>query len=329
MMRHYKYFTWAILSLFSIPLYVWAQDSPPAAPKSRTIVAEILMIDGDFYVVRGERGEIRIEVTPDTKLSQPFQFGDRIKAVVLPNDVAISIDRAGETEALGVTTQQSTPVPIAPKSGAQESAQKARVGGLSAPDESPPSLSEERASPRIRIVVADILMVDGDFYVVRSERGEIRIEVTPDTKSDEIFKFGDRIKAHILPNDKAISVQRAEPGEPTGIVTAERVQKHKRSRASVSPSQTSSPDEPLSESDLVSKAPKTRIIIAELLMIDGDFYVVRGDRGEIRIEVTPDTKLSEVFKFGDKIKARILPTDEAISVERAKPDEPIGTTEPQ
>jgi exosome complex RNA-binding protein Csl4 len=64
-------------------------------------------------------------------------------------------------------------------------------------------------------------------------------------------------------------------------------------------------------------------------MVDGDFYVVRGERGEIRIEVTPDTKLSEDFKFGDKIKAKVLKTDEAISVERAQADEPIGITESQ
>ena len=85
---------------------------------------------------------------------------------------------------------------------------------------------------------------------------------------------------------------------------------------------------PPSETELVEKTPNTRTIVAEILMIDGDFYVVRGERGEIRIEVTPDTKLSEDFKFGDKIKAKVLATDEAISVERAQPDEPIGITEP-
>ena len=47
------------------------------------------MIDENFYVVRGERGEIRIEVTSETKLSESFKFGDRIKAVLLPNDEAL------------------------------------------------------------------------------------------------------------------------------------------------------------------------------------------------------------------------------------------------
>jgi exosome complex RNA-binding protein Csl4 len=73
---------------------------------------------------------------------------------------------------------------------------------------------------------------------------------------------------------------------------------------------------------------KIRTVVAEVLMIDGDFYILRGERGEIRIEVTPKTTLSESFKFGDKIKARILPNDTALSIERAKPDEPFGVHTP-
>ena len=57
-----------------------------SSPKTRTIVANLLMVDGDFYIVRGDRGEIQIEVTPDTKLSEEFTFGDRIKAVFWYDD---------------------------------------------------------------------------------------------------------------------------------------------------------------------------------------------------------------------------------------------------
>jgi len=326
-MRHQNMgIIWVIIILFTIPLLVWAQHSP--TPGARTIVAEILMIDGDFYVVRGERGEIRIEVTPDTKLSEPVKFGDRIKAVVLPNDTAISIERVGEGEPLGVTTQQPAPVPSAPTSEEQKPVAKKQPGAPSEQIKLITPSPEPGTSPTIRIVVADILMVDGDFYVVRSEMGEIRIEVTPETKSDETFKFGDRIKAHILPNDKAISVRRANPDEPIGIVTAVPARQPTKTKAPDTPSKEKSPDKPSPDAKLVAKPPKTRTIVAEILMIDGDFYVVRGDRGEIRIEVTPDTKLSEEFKFGDKIKAKVLPTDEAISVERAQAAEPIGITEP-
>ena len=78
----------------------------------------------------------------------------------------------------------------------------------------PPTIS---VGPTMRMIVADLLMVDGDFYVVRSERGEIRIEATPDTKITEKFDFGDRIKAKVFPNDKAMSIVRATPEDQIGV----------------------------------------------------------------------------------------------------------------
>ena len=56
--------------------------------------------------------------------------------------------------------------------------------------------------------------------------------------------------------------------------------------------------------------------------------VVRGDGGEIRIEVTPKTTLSESFQFGDRIKAKVLPNDQALTIERATPDDPLGIHTP-
>ncbi len=52
------------------------------------------MIDEDLYVLRGERGEIRIEVTPTTHIAEAFKFGDRIKATIFKNDKALKIERA-------------------------------------------------------------------------------------------------------------------------------------------------------------------------------------------------------------------------------------------
>ena len=75
------------------------------------------------------------------------------------------------------------------------------------------------STPSIRIIVADVLMVDGDFYIVRGERGEIQIEVTPKTTISESFDYGDRIKAEVLPNDKALKIERAGPEDPVGITT--------------------------------------------------------------------------------------------------------------
>ena len=61
-------------------------------------------------------------------------------------------------------------------------------------------------------------------------------------------------------------------------------------------------------------------------MVDGDFYIVRGETGEIRIEATPKTVVSGSFDYGDRIKAEVLPNDKALTIERAGPDDPIGVT---
>ncbi len=59
-------------------------------------------------------------------------------------------------------------------------------------------------------------------------------------------------------------------------------------------------------------------------MVDKNFYIIRSDYGEIQIEVTPQTQLSESFEFGDRIKARVTPQDKALSIVRASPDESPG-----
>ena len=324
-MRHQSNFlALIILSLLNVPLFVVAQKTPSWAQGTRTIIADILMIDGDFYVVRGERGEIRIEVTPDTQFSEEFKFGDRIKAVVLPGDYAVSIERAKEGEPLGITTQEVVPATPAPPLETKQKTPSEPESGPSTSENPTPTKEKEESGPTVRIVVAEILMVDGDFYVVRTEFGEIQIEVTPDTNLEESFKFGDRIKAHILPNDRAISVVRAKPEEPNGVLEAQEASHSQKKEAKPTVKENGKPENPASPPEIVAKKPNTRTIIAEILMVDGDFYVVRGERGEIRIEVTPDTTLSEKFQFGDKIKAKVLSTDEAVSVERARPDEPIG-----
>ncbi|MDR4461267.1 MAG: hypothetical protein MRJ67_12270 [Nitrospirales bacterium] len=274
------------------------------------------MIDGAFYVVRGERGEIRIEVTPETQLAESFTFGDRIKAVLLPNDKAVTITRAQPGEPIGTTSK----APVTP----------AHPSPPSPGNKSKPSTPPKKASPNVRIITADILMVDGNFYIIRSDYGEIQIEVTPQTQLSESFKFGDRIKARVTPQDQALSIVRASPDDSPGI----RLEEGPSAVTPTAPPVVIAPEtEPIPpKNDPVKTAPKAppkiRTIVAEILMIDGNFYVVRGDRGEIRIEVTPETTLSESFKFGDRIKAKILPNDTALSIERAQSDQSLGAQTP-
>jgi len=315
------------------PLFAaWGEDSqltqavfqPPPSPKTRTVVADLLMVDGAFYVIRGERGEIRIEVTPETQLSETFKFGDRIKAILLPNDEALSITRAQPGESVGTSSVAPTSSPVQAVPSSSHSSPSAKtVTPLPVP--SPPK------EPDIRIIIADLLMVDGNLYIIRSDYGEIQIEVTPQTVLSESFKFGDRIKARVTAEDRALSIVRAKPGETPGIRLEEAARPLTPTAPPVAlaPALESAPPTKDSPEKVTPKeSPKIRTVVAEVLMIDGAFYVVRGDRGEIRIEVTPKTILSESLKFGDKIKARILPNDTALSIERAKPDEPFGVQGP-
>lgn len=275
------------------------------------------MIDGEFYVVRGERGEIRIEITPETQLSETFTFGDRIKAVVLPNDKALSITRAQPGEPMGVISEAAGSAPNPPESSsstppAPEAATTEKSGSV-------PSGPQEK---NVRVVIADLLMVDRGLYIVRTEEGEIQIEVTSGTELAENFQFGDRIKARITPDDKALSIVRANPAESPGIkLEKPSLPSQKTSPRATAPAEEGgSPEEESSSASSSSETSNVRTIVAEILMIDGDFYVVRGERGEIRIEVTPNTTLSESFKFGDRIKAKVLPDDTALSIERAQPE---------
>lgn len=285
------------------------------------------MIDGTYYVVRGERGEIRIEVTPDTQLSETFKFGDRIKAILLPNDEALSITKAKRGDSLGTTSDSASAPSPPPSSSPQTTTPSPSPGPAPPPSTSSPTKKESD----VRIIIADLLMVDRNLYIIRSDYGEIQIEVTPQTQLSETFKFGDRIKARVTPDDKALSIVRANPGESPGIRLEEAQKPSTPAAPPVPPAPASEPAPANKEKPATAppkESPKIRTVVAEILMIDGAFYVVRGNRGEIRIEVTPKTNVSESFKFGDKIKAKILPNDTAVSIERAKPDEPFGESAP-
>jgi len=319
---HRRQLIWIFLSIvlpiFGAVDFLLAEEEIQvvSAQKTRTIVADVLMVDGDFYIVRGDRGEIQIEVTPDTVLSEEFTFGDRIKAIVLPNDVALTITRAASDEPLGITSQkQAEPSPSTEDNLEIETVPQ-------------PVFRHSIKAPGIRVIIADLLMVDENFYIVRSQYGEIQIEITPDTKLEEDFTFGDRIKARVTPTNKALSVVRAGKDEQTGIQdeAAPLTSKTPTALDPLPPTFTQTEEKP--SAPVGPETPSTRTIVADVLMVDGDFYIVRGDRGEIQIEVTPHTIISESFDYGDRIKATVLPNDKALTIERADPHDPIGTTTP-
>ena len=286
------------------PAPAWGQ--PISTPlETKTIIGDLLMVDRDFYIVRGEYGEIQIEATHKTEMTEKFGFGDKIKALVLMNNKALKIERAGPNDVAGVVINQPT---------------QAKTGSADAEKGAPVPVQ-----PDTRTIVADLLMVDGVFYIVRSDYGEIQIEATPTTKVSGKFKFGDRIKAVVLMNDKALSIDAAGPNDVPGIVV------HKAEPAPVSkkpdPQTADANKSPFKEKEQSKTAlgkpasspeSETRTVEGDVLMVDGDFYILRGPEGEIRVERTPTTKMSEEFNFGDRIRAKLLNNDKALSIERAK-----------
>ena len=297
-----------------------------SSSKTRTVVADVLDVEGDFHIVRGERGEIRIEVNSDTKVSEEFAYGDRIKAILLPNDVALSIIRAAPNEPTGITSNEPNEVT---SNTPAETPTSTETGETSKEDpDSPPPIYKAYQVPKVRVIIEDVLMVDGNFLIVRSEHGEIQIEITPETDLSEEFKFGDKIKARITSADKAISVVRAGKEEPKGIHGENEPPTASKPKSAVPTPQTTtvSPPKDKKSDPQIKSTPSIRTIVADVLMIDGDFYIVRGERGEIQIEVTPKTIISEAFDYGDRIKAEVHPNDKAISIKRANADDPVGIT---
>ena len=92
--------------LFPFIGYVVGQET--SIPSTKTIVGDLLDIDRDLYIVRGERGEIQIEATYKTDVTEEFKFGDRIKALVLMNNRALKIERAGPNDVPGVVVHGVT-----------------------------------------------------------------------------------------------------------------------------------------------------------------------------------------------------------------------------
>ena len=102
--------------------FVLAQKGASTEP-TKTIVGDLLDIDRDLYIVRGERGEIQIEATYKTEITEEFVFGDRIKALVLMNNKALKIERAGPDDVPGVVENlpATAKAPVPPKEGERQS----------------------------------------------------------------------------------------------------------------------------------------------------------------------------------------------------------------
>ena len=293
----------AVCVLLLIPVQsLLAQEGTSTQP-TKTIVGDLLDVDRDFYIVRGERGEIQIEATGKTEITEEFGYGDRIKALVLMNNKAVKIERAGPDDVAGVT--ENVPAPAQ-----TPEPQQAAKGEAPAPPAQP-------KQPESKTIVGDLLDVDRDFYIVRGERGEIQIEATGKTEITEEFGYGDRIKALVLMNNKAVKIERAGPDDVAGVT-----ENVPAPAQTPEPQQAAKGEAPAPPAQ--PKQPESKTIVGDLLDVDRDFYIVRGERGEIQIEATGKTEITEEFGYGDRIKAKVLMNNKALKIERAGPDDVSG-----
>lgn len=290
--------------------YAVGQNKP--AEETKTIIGDLLDIDRDLYIVRGERGEIQIEATYKTEITEEFGFGDRIKALVLMNMKALKIERAGKDEVSGVVENQAVAAIAPPKEKAEKGENNKATAPVSAP---------QPKQPDRKMIIADLLDIDRDLYIVRGELGEIQIEVTYKTDVTEEFGFGDRIKALVLMNNKALKIERAGPDDLPGVTMLLAASApdpaEAQAESSPSPGDKGQVHDPV-EMSTIELPPDTKVVEGQVLMVDGDFYVLRGVYGEIRVERTDKTYMTEKFKFGDFIKATVKKNDQAITIERLK-----------
>ncbi len=287
--------------------HVLAQDGASNQP-TKTIVGDLLDIDRDLYIVRGERGEMHVEATYQTEVTEAFEYGDRIKALVLMNNKALKIERAGPDDVPGVVENKAATA----KAPVTQNAEKDKAEASVPP---PPAQQPDR-----KTIVGDLLDIDRDLYIVRGERGEIHVEATYQTEVTEAFEYGDRIKALVLMNNKALKIERAGPDDVSGVVLHEATSFPSADQIPVQaagkPAADGEGGVQAAASSAVAQGDDIRVVEGQVLMVDGDFYVIRGEHGEIRVERTLKTKMTEEFRFGDFIKATVTPTDRALVIQR-------------
>ena len=82
--------------------------------------------------------------------------------------------------------------------------------------------SKTMAMPE-QIVKGDVLMTEGEFYIVKDITGhEVRLHVNKETKMDGKVKVGDKIEAKVTPEGHATSITLQIPQSGTAPVVPSR-----------------------------------------------------------------------------------------------------------
>ena len=135
------------------------QSVQPKKPSTKTIVGDLLDIDRDLYIVQGELGEIQIEATYKTDVTEEFKFGDRIKALVLMNNRALKIERAGPNDVPGVVENQA----VASEALVAKEEKKSETKGATQGKTKALEQSVQPKKPSPKTIIGDIIDIDRDL----------------------------------------------------------------------------------------------------------------------------------------------------------------------
>jgi len=217
------------------------QPDPQQVTKARSVLGELVKIDGAFYVIRDASGkEIRLHVDKNTtkldkdraKMDRDFKVGDKLEARLNPDGHASSIQMAMATPPVVGQGPSAADIERAnreeqrrfqPKrpadSGLYPPDFKAEIGGQqqNAPGDFP--------KPAFPLIQGELMTIEGNFYTIQDLEGkQVRVHVDKNTKLDCgrdakkgacNFTIGDKVEARrVSPTEPhASELRKLSPAE--------------------------------------------------------------------------------------------------------------------
>jgi len=318
-----------------------AGDSPAPDPqqitKERSVLGELMKIDGAFYVIKDAKGEeIRLHVDKNTtkldkdraKMDREFKVGDKVEARLNPDGHASSIQMA-----------MATP-PVVGKGPSQEDLtqknleqqQRLQAKGKEDPGTYPPDFKPEIGGqqkgapgdfpmPAFPLIQGELMLIEGEFYTLQDLEGKLvrlhvnkttKMECGPASKGTCSFAIGDKIEARrvSVTDPHASNLRKLSPAEiaamskvvsPVGAAASGRV-----------------------KDEQVTLGGAKQAIRGEVLKVQGEQYWIKDHHGsEVAFVVNQNTRMlcgSDTTAFSgmfpdpsasDKASAKGQPQDQA------------------
>jgi len=293
-------------NLDNVPAGGAPTPDPRPVTKERSVLGELMKIDGAFYVIKDAKGEeIRLHVDKNTtkldkdraKMDREFKVGDKLEARLNPDGHASSIQMAMATPPVvgqgpsqedierANREEQRRLQPQRPAdSGLYPPDFKVEIGGQqqNAPGDFP--------KPAFPLIQGELMLIEGEFYTIQDLEGkQVRLRVDKNTKMDCgpdakkgacNFSIGDKLEARrITPTDPNVSdLRKLSPAEiaamskvvsPVGAAASGRV-----------------------KDEQVTLGGAKQAIRGEVLKVQGEQYWIKDHHGsEVLFVVNQNTRM--------------------------------------